>query len=275
MSRGTMRWALGAGLAALALTATACGSGDEGATVQGVKLIEEGALTSCTHLPYPPFQSEDKATGKVVGFDVDIIDLVAKKLGVTQKIVDTPFETMKTGAALNAGKCDIQMGGMTIKPDRVKFMDVSDPYFDATQSLMAKKGSGVTSLDDIKAKKLKLGSQAGTTGEDYVKEKGYDPRSFDNSNAELNGLRTGQVDVIVQDDPVVKGWLKDSANSAYEIVANLNTGEQYGMWMRKGYNPELVKLTNEAIAQAKADGTYKKIYEKWIGPMPAAAGGGS
>ncbi len=159
MSRGTVRWALGAGLAALALTATACG-GDEGATVQGVKLIEKGALTSCTHLPYPPFQSEDQKTGKVVGFDVDIIDLVAKRLGVTQKVVDTPFETMRTGAALNAGKCDIQMGGMTIKPDRVKFMDVSDPYFDATQSLMAKKGAGVASLDDVEAKDLKLGSRA-------------------------------------------------------------------------------------------------------------------
>ncbi|WP_230420742.1 substrate-binding periplasmic protein [Actinomadura soli] len=273
MSRRTKRWALGAGLAAaLTLTATACG-GDEGATVQGVKLIEKGALTSCTHLPYPPFQFEDKKTGKVVGFDVDIIDLVAKKLGVTQKIVDTPFETMKTGSALNAGKCDIQMGGMTIKPDRVKFMDVSSPYFDATQSLMAKKGSGITSLDDVKSKKLKLGSQAGTTGEDFVRGKGLDPRSFDNSTAELDGLRTGQVDVIVQDDPVVRGWLKDPANSAYEVVANLNTGEQYGMWMRKGHNPELVKMTNEVIAQAKSDGAYKRIYEKWIGPMPPAAGG--
>ncbi|WP_243723050.1 transporter substrate-binding domain-containing protein [Actinomadura sp. 7K507] len=274
MSRGTVRWALGAGLAAMLLATSACG-GDEGATVQGVKLIEKGALTSCTHLPYPPFQSEDQKTGKVVGFDVDIIDLVAKKLGVTQKVVDTPFETMKTGSALNAGKCDIQMGGMTITPERRRFMDVSDPYFDATQALLAKKGSGVTSLDDVKSKKLKLGSQAGTTGEDHVKGKGFDPRSFDNSNAELNGLRTGQVDVIVQDDPVVKGWLKDPANSGLEIVASLDTGEQYGMWMRKDHNPELVEITNRAIAEARADGTYKKIHEKWIGPMPAAAGGGS
>ncbi|XRQ03331.1 ABC transporter substrate-binding protein [Actinomadura welshii] len=274
MSPRNTRWALGAGLAALLLTASACG-GEEGATVQGVKLIEEGALTSCTHLPYPPFQSEDKETGKVVGFDVDIIDLVAERLGVTQKVVDTPFETMKTGSALNAGKCDIQMGGMTITAERKRFMDVSDPYFDATQALLAKKGSGVASLDDVEAKDLKLGSQAGTTGEDFVKGKGFDPRSFDNSNAELNGLRTGQVDVIVQDDPVVKGWLKDPANSGFEIVANLNTGEQYGMWMRKGHNPELVEMTNKAIADAKADGTYERIHEKWIGPMPEAADGGS
>ncbi|MFD0686811.1 transporter substrate-binding domain-containing protein [Actinomadura fibrosa] len=269
MSGRTTRWALGAGVAALALTAAACG-GDEGATVQGVKLLKKDALTSCTHLPYPPFQSEQN--GKVVGFDVDMIDLVAKKLGVTQKIVDTPFETMKTGAALNAGKCDIVMGGMTIKPDRVKFMDVSKPYFDATQALLAKKGSGITSLDDVKNRKIKIGSQAGTTGEDYVKGKGLDPRSFDNSLAELDGLRTGQVEVIVQDYPVVQNWLKDPANAKYQIVANLNTGEQYGFWIRKGYNPKLVEMTNQVIDQSKADGTYKKIYEKWIGPMPATGG---
>ncbi|WP_067463385.1 substrate-binding periplasmic protein [Actinomadura macra] len=266
MSRRTTRWTLGAGLATLALTASACG-GDEGATVQGVKLVKKGALTSCTHLPYPPFQVEQG--GKVVGLDVDIVDLVAKKLGVTQKVVDTPFETMKTGAALNAGKCDIVMGGMTITPDRKKFMAVSQPYFDATQALMAKKGSGITSLGDVKVRKLKIGSQAATTGEDYVKGQGLDPASFDNSSAELDGLRTGQVKVIVQDYPVVKGWLKDPANTGYEIVANLNTGEQYGFWIRKDENPRLVELTNQAITQAKADGTYKKIYEKWIGPMPA------
>ncbi|MEW2358781.1 transporter substrate-binding domain-containing protein [Spirillospora sp. NPDC029432] len=266
---------LALGTAAVALTlaaATACG-GDEGATVQGVKLIKKGSLTSCTHLPYPPFQEEKG--GKVVGFDVDMIDLVAKKLGVTHKIVDTPFETMKTGSALNAGKCDIVMGGMTITPDRTKFMDVSKPYFDATQALLAKKDSGITSLDDVKTKKLKLGSQASTTGEDFVKGKGFDPRSFDNSTAELDGLRTGQVDVIVQDDPVVRVWLKDPATAAkYSIVANLETGEQYGFWIRKGHNPKLVELTNQVIAETKANGTYKQMYEKWLGPMPKTDGSG-
>lgn len=269
MSLRTTRRAVGAGLAALALTASACG-GEDGATVRGVKLIKEDALTSCTHLPYPPFQVE--RNGKIVGFDVDMIDLVARKLGVPQEIVDTPFETMKTGAALNAGKCDIVMGGMTIKPDRVKFMDVSKPYFDATQALMAKKDAGVTSLDDVKAKKLRLGSQAGTTGEDHVKGKGFDPRSFDNSLAELDALRTGQVDVIIQDYPVVNTWLKDPENSKYQVAANLKTGEQYGFWIRKGHNPKLVEMTDQAIEQSKADGTYQKFYAKWVGPMPKTGG---
>ena len=123
---------------------------------------------------------------------------------------------------------------------------------------------------DLTRRDLQAAAQA--KGLPWDSGKGFDPSSFDNSNAELDGLRTGQVDVIVQDDPVVKGWLKDPANSKYEIVANLNTGEQYGFWIRKDYNKKLVELTNQAIEQAKRDGTYKKIYEKWIGPMPAAAG---
>src|SRR5437764_1410538 len=102
------------GLRRIAMAAAACGRGSDGATVQGAKLVAKGALTTCTHLPYPPFQSEQG--GKVVGFDVDLIDLVAKKLGFKQKIVDTPFETIKTGSARNAGKCDVAAAGMTIKP---------------------------------------------------------------------------------------------------------------------------------------------------------------
>ena len=125
---------------------------------------------------------------------------------------------------------------MTITDERKKNLDFSDPYFDATQALLAKKGSGITSMDTTKGHKV--GSQASTTGEDYVKAHGADPVSFETSEAELNGLRSGQVEVIVQDLPVVNGWLKDSANSDFEIVANLDTGEQYGFAVKKDGNDE-------------------------------------
>ena len=88
-------------------------------------LVKSGVLTTCTHLPYAPFQSKD-ASGKVVGFDVALIDLVAEKLGVTQEIVDTPFEGIKSGADLNAGKCDVAAAGMTITEERKKVLDFSD-----------------------------------------------------------------------------------------------------------------------------------------------------
>lgn len=262
------RLAAGAGLSAVALLFAACGSGSKGVTVQGAKLVKKGQITTCTHLPYPPFQSEQG--GKVVGFDVDMIDLVAKKLGVTQKIVDTPFETIKTGSALNASKCDVAAAGMTIKPERAKFIDFTKPYFDATQGLMAKKGMTFASLADVKAKKLKVGSQASTTGEDYAHSQKIDSKSFKDSISLLNGLRSGQVDVIIEDYPVVQGWLKDPANSGkFAVAGNINTGEQYGFAVRKGQNPKLLAAINTAIDSAKQNGEYKKIYEKWIGPMPA------
>lgn len=221
-------------------------------------------------MPYAPFQSEKD--GKVVGFDVSMIDLVAEDLGVKQVVVDKSFETIKTGADLNASVCDVAAAGMTITDERKQNLDFSVPYFDATQALLARKGVKATSVEDITKQKLKLGSQSSTTGEDFAHSHGADPQSFESSDAELNGLRTGQVDVIVQDYPVVQNWLKDPANSAkFEIVGNLDTGEQYGFAVRKDGNPKLLAAINQAIKDAKSDGTYKKLYEQWIGPMPKGA----
>ncbi|MFF0050882.1 transporter substrate-binding domain-containing protein [Streptomyces sp. NBC_01550] len=255
---------------ALALPLSACSSSGDGATVKGAKLIKSGQITTCTHLPYAPFQSEKD--GKVVGFDVSMIDLVAEDLGVKQEVVDKSFETIKTGADLNASVCDVAAAGMTITDERKQNLDFSVPYFNATQALLARKGVKAASVEDITKQKLKLGSQSSTTGEDFAHSHGADPQSFESSDAELNGLRTGQVDVIVQDYPVVQNWLKDPANSAkFEIVGNLDTGEQYGFAVRKGGNPKLLAAINQAIKDAKSDGTYKKLYEQWIGPMPKGA----
>jgi polar amino acid transport system substrate-binding protein len=138
---------IGALAVSAAFLLTACGGGsDTGATstsapagsasASGIKLINPGKLTTCTNLPYEPFQF--KQGDKVVGFDVDIVDLAAKKLGVTQDIVDIDFAVIKSGAALNAGKCDVAAAGMTITPERQQNIDFSDPYFDATQALLAK-----------------------------------------------------------------------------------------------------------------------------------------
>lgn len=256
-------------LAAAGLSLTAgCSSGEEGPgeAAGGVPVVEKGKLTTCTHLPYPPFQFEQG--GKVVGFDVALVDLVAKDLKVEQKILDTPFENFKTGAFMNSGECDLAAAGMTITDERKKNVDFSVPYFDATQALLATKKSGVTSLADVKAKGAKLGAQAETTGESYATSQGFDPVAFESSDAVLNGLRTGQVDAVVIDYPVVQGWLKDKANAdAFVLGQNIETGEQYGFSVKKG-NDKLRAAIDKAITDAKADGTYDKLYRQWIGPLP-------
>ncbi|MFE0250518.1 ABC transporter substrate-binding protein [Streptomyces sp. NPDC059010] len=243
------------------------GGGGTKTAAGGVELVKAGQLTTCTHLPYPPFQSE--IDGKVQGFDVSLIDLVADDLGVKQNILDTPFENFKTGAFLNSGECDLAAAGMTITEERKKNVDFSDPYFEATQAVLADKKSGISSFADLKGRKV--GAQAQTTGEDYAKSKGLDPVSFESSDAVLNGLRTGQVEAVVIDYPVVQGWLKDKANAAaFEVAEQVNTGEQYGVTVKKG-NDKLREAINKAIKDAKADGTYKKLYEKWIGPYDESA----
>ncbi|MGP4049465.1 transporter substrate-binding domain-containing protein [Streptomyces sp. 2A115] len=255
------------------LLVAGCSSDDEGktTTANGVELVQGGQITTCTHLPYPPFQSE--VDGKVQGFDVSLIDLVAEDLGVKQEIRDTPFENFKTGAFLNSDQCDLAAAGMTITEERKKNVDFSDPYFDATQAVLADKKSGIGSFADLKGKKV--GAQAQTTGEEYAKGKGLDPVSFESSDAVLNGLRTGQVEAVVIDYPVVQGWLKDKANAdAFEVADNINTGEQYGFSVKKG-NTKLVDAINKALTDAKADGTYKRLYEKWIGPYDESAAGDS
>src|SRR5687768_11338398 len=153
--------AVGAVVVAGALSLSACGGGDSTtaspsagasssapAAAGGPKLVTPGKLTTCTNLPYEPFQF--KEGDKVVGFDVDIVDLAAKKLGVTQEIVDIDFAVIKSGAAMAAGKCDVAAAGMTITEERKANIDFSIPYFDATQALLAKKGTGVASLEDVK-----------------------------------------------------------------------------------------------------------------------------
>jgi len=270
---------------ALALTAAlalaACGSDTTGSggtasasasAAGGAQLVKPGKLTVCTNIPYEPFQFKDDS-GEIVGFDVDIVDLAAKKLGVEQEIVDIDFAVIKSGAAMAAKKCDVAAAGMTITPERQANIDFSEPYFDATQALLAKKGTGATSLEDVKAKGLKLGAQASTTGLDYVKKQGFDPTEYADSAKELLALQAGQADVVVQDLPVVLTWLKkpDIAEK-FELIGSLDTGEQYGIGLKKNSDPVLLKTINDEIAKAKSDGTYEKIFVKWFGKKPGELG---
>ena len=243
------------------------GATSGGAAAAGVTLIASGKITTCTHLPYAPFQSNDDQ-GKTIGFDVDMIDLVAKKLGVEQAIVDTPFEGIKSGQDLSTGKCDIAAAGMTITDERKKAILFSLPYFDATQALLVKKDSTVATLADLKGKKL--GAQAATTGLDYAKSKadanGYVIVEFQDLATQTQALSTNQVDAAINDLPVWTEAIKED-KGATKVATQFDTGEQYGFGMKLG-NDALKKVVDEAITTAKSDGTYASLYTKWIGQAP-------
>jgi polar amino acid transport system substrate-binding protein len=240
------------------------GSTPQSGGAASVQLIESGKLKVCTHLPYKPFQFSEG--GKTVGFDVDLVDLIAKDLGATQEIVDTPFEGSQSGEDLNTRKCDLVAAGMTITDVRKKNLDFTDPYFEATQVLMVKKG-GPKTLADLKGKKL--GVQQATTGEEYATKNkdanGYDTIQFEDLALELTSVKTGQTDAAINDNGVVLDFIKD--NPDVEVTAQFETGEQYGFGIRKG-NAALLAKANEVLAKAKSSGEYDKIYEKWFGKKP-------
>jgi polar amino acid transport system substrate-binding protein len=253
---------------ALALALTACAADTETTELEGgEKLITEGQLTVCTHLPYKPFQFNQG--GDVVGFDVDMMDLVAEELGVEQKIIDTPFEGIQSGESLNAGKCDIAAAGMTITEERAKVIDFSDPYFDATQALLVKTGSGIASLEDLAGKSIAV--QEGTTGEEYVNANAPEDaeiRSFEDLALLTAAVKTGQVDAGVNDNGVLFDYVKENPDT--EVATEFDTGEQYGFAVKLDGNDALLETTNEAIKKAQDDGTYDEIYQKWFGDAPSS-----
>jgi polar amino acid transport system substrate-binding protein len=254
-------------VAAVSLLLAGCGGDNETTAPKagGVDLIKSGKIVTCTHLPYEPFQFEQ--SGKVVGFDVDMIDLVAKRLGVEQEIFDTPFEGIQSGESLNTRRCDVAAAAMTITAERQKKILFSDPYFDADQALLVKKGSGITSFDQLTGKLL--GVQTATTGKMYAEqnavEKGVKLKDYEDLALELKAVQTGAVAGAINDIPVLLDFAKK--NPDVEVATTFKTGEKYGFGMRMG-NQALAKVVNEVIAQAKQDGTYKQIYKRWFGAEP-------
>ncbi len=251
-------------LSVLALGLMGCGSSTT-TTDSGANVISKGKLSVCTQLPYQPF--EFRQDGKVVGFDIAMMDLLAKDQGLKVDIVQTPFEGIQSGSALNTGQCDIAAAGMTITDARSKVIDFTDPYFDATQALLVKKGAGFDSLESLAGKKIAV--QQGTTGEIYTKEKA--PKNatiqvFEDLGLLTTAVKTGQVDAAVQDNGPLLDYIKKNPDT--EVTAEFDTGEQYGFAVKKGGNDKLLKSANDLISKVKDDGTYDKVYKEWFGSAP-------
>lgn len=268
--------AAAASVAVFALVLSACGSdepsgsgggGEDKVAAAGITLVKSGKLTVCTHLPYKPFQYKDGT--KVVGFDVDLLDLVAKDLGLEQEVVNIEWAQVTSGAAFQAKKCDMGMGAMTITPARQAAISITAPYMDATQVLLVKKDAPYKSLEDLKGKKV--GVQADTTGKDFAdkkaKEIGFEVVVFNDLALQENNVKSGRVDAAINDNGVLYDFVKANPDTA--VAAEFNTGEQYGFGaLKDGSGPKLVEKFNTLLTSAKSDGKYNEIYKKWFGVEP-------
>lgn len=250
---------------ALALITALAGCGSSGGEAKGVPLVTSGQLTTCTHLPYEPFQF--RRGGEVVGFDVDIVNIIAKDLGVPQKIVNIPFETIQSGQALNTGQCDIAAAGMTITKVRDQNFDFSDPYFEATQALLVEKNSGIKSFADLKGKTLAV--QKGTTGkkyaEEHAKKLGVTLKTFPDLGLLLQAVKNGKVAAGLNDNGVLYDYVKK--NPGLTVSKEFDTDEQYGMGVRTD-NDKMREKINEVLKRIKSNGTYDRLYKKWFGKLP-------
>lgn len=256
-------------IAALTVTLAGCGGGGGGAeppaAAGGVELVNPGALTVCTSLPYEPFQFQQG--DEIVGFDVDVVDLVAARLGVTQEIVDTPFDNIQSGIAFDTGDCDLGAAAMTITPERDQNIDFSDPYFDATQALMVPPGSDITGPEQLPGRRL--GVQNSTTGALYAQENfaGTELVTFDDLGLLLTAVQTGEVDAAINDNAPLLDFA--DKNPGFTVTTEFDTGEKYGFGVRTG-NAALLTVVNGAIADARADGTYDELFAKWFPAAPTA-----
>src|SRR5690349_1570361 len=259
--------AAAAALSSVALMATlsACGgaaSGESAESLSEVSLVFKGVLTVCTDSPYAPFVYEEK--GKLVGFDVDLAKQVADKLEVAVDVIDVPFDDITSGSSLNNDVCDVAVSAMTITGERARVLDFSSPYFDAKQALITPRGSGLDQLPELAG--ARVGVQKDTTGETYLSD--FAPEStqvtaYDDAAGLQAALAAGELDAAMLDNTVSGQFVSD--NRKLKLAREFDTGEQYGMAVKKDGNIPLLRAINGTLADLREDGTYDKIYGKYFG----------
>lgn len=258
-------------IAGIALAATAtlalagCSGGTDSGSDEGDEfgLVEAGTLTVCSDIPYPPFEFEggDNGTG-YTGFDIDLLDAIAKKLDLKLAVQDVGFDALQSGTTLQSGTCDLGASAMTITEERKANIDFSEPYYDSLQSLLVRTDSGIESIDDLAGKNV--GVQQGTTGESYATENAPEAQLVQYpSDGELwPAIQAGQIDAILQDQPV--NLEHEKADSAYKIVETYDTEESYGFAFAKGEKEELLDAVNEALQELRDSGDYQTIYDTYF-----------
>jgi polar amino acid transport system substrate-binding protein len=221
-----------------------------------------------TDAQYPPFEKM-MGNREIVGFDVDIMNAIAKEEGFSVKMVNTGWDPLFEG--INRGKVDAGISAITITTDRQKQYDFSDPYFEAKQLILVPTNSTVTSLKDLKGKKI--GVQTATTGEAVVQAafgKTYSGiKGYDDTPAAIDDLKLGRLDAVVADNGVVLEYAKKMGKSKFKVIEDPSfKPEYYGIIVKKG-NKELLKKLNDGLKKIKDNGTYDKIFKKYFNAVPS------
>jgi polar amino acid transport system substrate-binding protein len=264
-------------MASVLLLFAACGNGDtdeptatDGEDAQ-ITTREDGVLTVGSDIPYPPF--EFRQGGELTGYDVELVDEIASRLGLGSPAnwVPTDFETIFTQLA--AGQFDVVASGVTITDERSQIVNFSIPYYNAQQSLVINSAEtpDITSTDDL-GEGDSVAVQRGTTGEDWAREnledQGVEIRSFPQAPDTYAALEAGDVTGVIFDEP--SGAEEASNRSNLELVEAIETGEEYGFAVDP-QNEALLDEINRVLQEMIDDGTYQEIYDKYFEGAPAGS----
>jgi polar amino acid transport system substrate-binding protein len=208
---------------------------------------------------YPPYTYIDK-DGTFHGIDVDSARWIAKDKGFAVEFQAIEWDGIIP--ALQAGKIDMVYSGMTITPERQEQVNFTTPYLKINQTIAVRNDSAVT-IDDILAGKAIIGAQRGTTGaiwaENNLVGKGKMPadhlKEYDNFPLVITDLMNKNIDASVYDGP---SHLTAIEGKPVRIIYNIDTGEQYGVAIRKD-NPELLATMNAGLADLHADPYWKQL----------------
>ncbi|WP_263224563.1 ABC transporter substrate-binding protein [Pseudomonas alabamensis] len=212
---------------------------------------------------YPPFNNKD-ASGNVVGFDRDIGDALCAKMKVECSVVTSDWDGIIP--ALNAKKFDFLVSSLSITDERKQAVDFTDPYYSNKLQFIAPKGVDFkTDKDYLKGKAI--GTQRATLAGTWLEDNygsDIDIKLYDTQENAYLDLVAGRIDGILADKYVNYEWLKSKDGQNYEFKGEpVVESDKIGIAVRKGDDALRTQL-NTALKEIIADGTYKKINDKYF-----------
>jgi polar amino acid transport system substrate-binding protein len=216
-----------------------------------------------TNAEFAPFEFVDEKTKEISGFDIDLINAIAKKAGIQIEIVNTGFDALLAG--ISECQYDAAIAAITITDERKQSILFSQPYTVAGQTVVvASNNEVIKGPEDLKGKKL--GAQLGSTGaEEAGKIENATLKTYDNYEFAFLDLANGQIDAVVVDNPVADAYVARNEGKLKK-VSNVFTSESYGVGVCKN-KPDLQKKIDDALTTLKSDGTLKQLEEKWLVPQ--------
>lgn len=224
------------------------------------KIIKSGEMTFAMTGAFPPFNYVDE-NGELTGFDIDIANALAAKLGVTAKPITMEWDGIIGG--LTGKRFDTIIGSMTITEERKKQVNFTDPYYYDGAQFFAKKGSGLKGIEDLNGGKV--GVVTGTTFHEHLKDMSNidEILQFQSEVDIFKSLEQDRLDGLVT-SKVVGARAPIDYGIDMEPIGELLYSEDIAIAVRKE-DTELLKKMNEALQEIIADGTYAEISNKWFG----------